>query len=83
MKNKFIPYDMVLTMKRKMNKCIDCKHCKFDGTNISPAGMMIVTNYKCDNPKSHIHEYKMSSIMGSNGNTIDSRENNSCEQFES
>ncbi len=66
-----------------MSKCIDCKHCKFDGTNISPAGMMIVTNYKCDNPKSHIHEYKMSSIMGSNGNTIDSRENNSCEQFES
>jgi len=66
-----------------MSKCIDCKHCKFDSTNISPAGVMIITNYKCNNPKSHIYEYKMNSIIGPNGNTIDSRENNSCEQFES
>ena len=44
---------------------------------------MIITNYKCDNSKSDIYEWKMNSIMGPNGKTIDSRENNSCEQFES
>ena len=66
-----------------MSKCIDCKHCKFDSTDISPAGVMIITNYKCDNSKSDIYEWKMNSIMGPNGKTIDSRENNSCEQFES
>ena len=66
-----------------MSKCIDCKHCKFDSTDISPAGVMIITNYKRNNTKSDIYKYKMNSIMGPNGNTIDSRENNSCEQFES
>ena len=66
-----------------MSKCIDCKHCKFDDMNVSPAGVMIITNYKCDNSKSKLYENKMNSITGSNRNTIDSRENNSCEQFES
>ena len=51
--------------------------------NVSPAGMMIITNYKCDNSKSDIYEWKMNSILGPEGKTIDSRENNSCEQFES
>ena len=65
-----------------MSKCIDCKHCKLEDMNVSPAGMMIITNYKCDNSKSDIYEWKMNSILGPEGKTIDSRENNSCEQFE-
>ena len=66
-----------------MNNCIDCKHCKFDDLNVSPGGVMIVTNYKCDNSKSPIYKYKMNSITGPNGKTIDSRKNNKCEEFES
>ena len=66
-----------------MNNCKNCKHCKFDDMDISPGGVMIVTNYKCDNPKSALYDAKMNSIQGPNGKTIDSRENCSCEQFES
>ena len=66
-----------------MNNCIDCKYCKFDNMNVSPGGMMIVTNYKCDNSKSKLYENKMNSIQGPKGKTLDSRENNNCKQFES
>tara|TARA_R100000789_G_C2879489_1_gene114008 strand:- start:26 stop:244 length:219 start_codon:yes stop_codon:yes gene_type:complete len=66
-----------------MNNCIDCKHCKFHDFKVSPAGVMIITDYKCDNSKSKLYGTKMNSIQGPEGVTLDSREKNTCKQFES
>jgi len=60
--------------------CKTCGYCKFLGTETSPGGVMFITNYRCENPESTSHCRVMNSIAA-HGNTLDSRENNSCEQW--
>ena len=62
------------------NNCKTCGYCKFADTQPSPGGVMLVTNYQCTNPESPSFDRTMNSIT-SNGRTLDSRENNSCDQW--
>lgn len=69
-------------MESKSDKCITCNFCKYDNTGNSPAGLMMVTNYKCDNPESSQYNMIMNSII-SNGSILDSRKKNGCDKHSS
>lgn len=64
------------------NCCKTCGYCKFSGTENSPGGVMLIANYKCENPDSKSHGRVMNSITA-HGKTLDSREKNSCEHWSS
>lgn len=62
------------------NCCKNCGYCKFIETDNSPGGVMLITNFRCENPESSSHGRVMNSITA-HGKTLDSRENNSCDQW--
>lgn len=66
------------------NNCSTCKHLFEMGTEVSPGGVLIITNYKCMNSDSKCYLSKMNAVNSTiSKNSIDSRTLNSCNKYES
>lgn len=61
--------------------CLICKHCKLIESFQTLGGLGFVTNYQCVNSLSESFNAKMNRIL-TTGNTMDSREYNTCDKFE-
>jgi hypothetical protein len=64
------------------NNCSTCRHIVEMDTEISPGGVLKITNYKCMNNESKCYLSKMNLVESTiSKNSLDSRTLNGCNKY--